>query len=288
MDEVVTEAKAPNVAVRGHAFPVLESGNISYPEGRYAVAFEPGADGCSFTVRHRVEGARLINDVVANGLARFVCTVASPVSSYRVSHLSDESTHVVSWKNDDLGEPPMLTPMIVVEKPFSKVLDVERDGVHELWAGRHVAFERGMRLALSDVVLMRSSVLNMLLFVSDPTLFNGEFQVEAEEREGFRFRVRLAADLHRFLKYDSGDHRRHHIITHVVSACFGVLKSDYADDEDEDGGWQSYRGLQAIAEMLKEHGLPHWAEDDFAPELAATRLHPHRVTESDGDRDEGD
>ena len=282
MDEVVTEARSPNAAVRGHAFPSLESGNTSFPDGRYVVGFEAGADASSFTVRHRIEGAPLINDVIADGLAQFVCTVASPNSSYRVSHVSDASSHVIGWQSVDLGEPPMFTPMVVVAKPFTRTLDSAKDGVHELWHGRTVAFQRGMRLALSDVVLMRSSVLNMLLFERDPALSNGEFRVEAEDREGFRFRAYLAPDLHQFLKYDTEDLRRSHIVTHIVSACFGVLKADYAEDEEEDGGWRSYRGLQALGEMLKEHGLPHWSEDDFSPELAATKLYPHRVDESPG------
>ena len=286
MDEVVTEARSPNIAVRAHAFPALESGNTSFPEGRYVVGFEPGADASSFTVRHRIEGAELISYAIAAGLAQFICTVASPISSYRVSHTSKSSTQVIGWDSDDLGEPPLFTPMVVVAVPFTRTLDRERDGVHELWDGRTVSFQRGMRLALSDVVLMRSSVLSMLIFERDPTLSDGEFRVEAEDREGFRFRAHLAPDLHRFLKFDSEDPRRSHIVTHIVSACFGVLKADYCGDEEEDGGWQSYRGLQAMAEMLKEHGLPHWSEPDFSPELAATRLYPHRVGESPGNSGE--
>ncbi len=280
MDEVVTESRSPNSAVRAHAFPALESGNTSFPEGRYAVGFEPGSDACSFTVTHRIDGANLINYAIAEGLAQFVCTVASPVSSYRVSHVSKSSTQVIRWESGDLGEPPMFTPMVVVAAPFTRTLERERDGVHELWNGRTVSFKRGMRLALSDVVLMRSSVLNMMIFERDTALSDGEFRVDAEEREGFRFRAHLAPDLHRFLKFDSDDARRDHILTHIVSACFGVLKANYPEDEEEEGGWRSYRGLQAIAEMLKEHGLPHWSEDDFSPELAATRLYPHRVGKS--------
>ena len=283
MDEVVTEAKSPNSAVRAHAFPMLESGNMSFPQGRYLVGFEARADGSSFTVRHRIEGAQLINEAIADGLTQFVCTVASPVSSYRVSHVSNSSTQVISWNSSDLGEPPMFTPMVVVATPFARTLDQARDGVHELWDGRTVAFTRGMRLALSDVVLMRSSVLNMLVFERDPTLSSGQFRVEAEEREGFRFRAHLASDLHRFLKYDSEDPGRGHILTHIVSACFGVLKTDYPEDEEEEGGWRSYRGLQAIADMLKHHGLPHWSADDFSPELAATVLYPHGVNDSPDD-----
>ena len=279
MDEVVTEARTANSAVRGHTFPALESGNLSFPDGRYVVRFDARSDGCSFNVRHRIEGAPLIDEAIANGFAQFVCTVASPVSSYRVSHVSESSTQVVTWNNGDLGEPPMFTPMVVVTGQFARTLDQARHGVHPLWHGRQVTFEAGMRLALSDVVLMRSSVLNMLVFHRDPTLGNGEFQVEADTREGFRFRVELAPDLHAFLKYDSGDPRRGHIVTHILSACLGLLKSEYADDDgDEDGGWRSFRGLQAIADRLKALDLPHWSEGkDFAPELAASRLLPHRV-----------
>ena len=282
MDEVVTEARATDSAVRAHVFPALESGNLSFPKGRYVVGFER-ADASSFTVRHRIEGAQLISDAVAEGLAQFVCAVASPISSYRVSHMSETSTQVISWKSDDLGEPPMFTPMIVVAVPFTKTLDRERDGVHDLWHGHTASFQRGMRLALSDVVLMRSSVLNMLVFERDPTLLDGEFRVEAEDREGFRFRVHLAPDLHGFLKYDAGDPSRAHILTHIVSACFGVLKTHYTEDEDDEGGWRSYRGLQAVAEVLEQRGLPHWTEDDFFPELAATRLYPHRATGESAD-----
>ena len=155
MAEIVTEARATNSVVRGQGFPALESGNTSFPAGRYRVFFEASADGCSFRVRHRIEGAPLIDSAVAEGLARFVCTVASPVSSYRVSHVATSDEHMVAWEDGDLGEPPMFTPMVVVATPFDRVLDRERDGVHELWHGRHVSFETGVRLALGDVVPMR-------------------------------------------------------------------------------------------------------------------------------------
>ena len=263
MDEVVTAAKSPNSAVRAHAFPALESGNMSFPEGRYVIGFEPGADSSSFTLRHRIEGAKLISDVIAQGLAQFVCTVASPVSSYRVSHVSKSSTQVIGWESSDLGEPPMFTPMVVVATPFTRTLNRDRDGVHDLWHGRTVSFTPGMRLALSDVVLMRASVLNMLIFERDPTLSTGQFRVEAEEREGFRFRVHLAPDLHRFLKYDSEGPRRGHILTHIVSACFGVLKADF---------FRGRGGGRRLAILSRSPGDDGYAEATrFAP-LVGGRL----------------
>ncbi len=287
MTEVVTQAGDLNSAVRGHAFPALESGNTSFPNGRYVVQFEQRTDGSSFTVRHRIEGAPFIDRVIADGLAKFVCTVASPVSSYRVSHSSKDATQVVAWSSDELGEPPMFTPMVVVAQRFERTLDRERDGVHDLWHGRTVRFQPGIRIALSDVVLMHSSMSSLLLFLSDEQLDEGRFRVEAAAEEGFRFKVHLAPGLHGFLKGGSGDPQYRHIVTHIVGASLSVLQREYADDEQEEG-WQSFQGLKALADLLESHGLPHWSEDDFSPELAATALYPHRLLASPGVGDEED
>lgn len=287
MTEVVTQAGDLNSAVRGHAFPALESGNTSFPNGRYVVQFEQRSDGSSFTVRHRIEGAPLIDDVVENGLAQFVCTVASPVSSYRVSHASKDSTQTVAWVSDELGEPPMFTPMVVVAERFERTLDRDRDGVHDLWHGTTVAFEPGMRIALSDVVLMHASMSSLLLFKSDEQLPEGAFRVEADASEGFRFVVHLAPGLHGFLQRGAEDARYVHIVAHIVGAGLGLLQREYADDEEEEG-WQSFQGLKALADLLESRGLPHWSEDGFSPELAATTLYPHRLGPSPDDAEEED
>ena len=224
---------------------------------------------------HRVEGAPFIESVIADGLAQFVCTVASPVSSYRVSHRSRDASQVVAWRSDELGEPPMFTPMVVVAERFERTLDRNRDGVHDLWHGSTVVFEPGMRIALGDVALMHASMASLLLFELDEQLDEGRFRVEAAADEGFRFRVHLAPGLHRFLRGDARNPQYPHVVTHIVSACFGLLKRDPLDDEE--GGWEAFQGLKALAEQLQSHGLPHWSDDDFSPELAATTLYPHRL-----------
>ena len=123
MDEVTTKAQALSSAVRSHSFPTLESGNLSFPNGRYIVGFDNGSDDSSFTIRHHIEGANLITDVIDDGLIKFVCAVASPISSYRVSHCSSSCVQNILWDSNDLGEPPMFTPMLVVTKPFSREIE---------------------------------------------------------------------------------------------------------------------------------------------------------------------
>ena len=223
----------------------------------------------------------MISDLIADGFVNFVCSVASPISSYRKNHYSKLPSHVVSWDEGDLGEPPLFTPMLVAANSFHRTLDQARDGVHLIWHGRSVDFKTGMRLAIGKVVQLRSSVLHMLLFHQEPSLGAGEFQVKAETQEGFRFRVELGTELHNFLRIATEDPARAHILTHIVSACFALLKSDFADDNDEDGGWRSYRSLRALSEHLDSKNLPHWSDEDFIPELAATRLHPHRLSSVD-------
>lgn len=281
MYEIVTESSLSTGSVRGHEFPVLEAGNFSFPNGRYIVRYEPLNDESSFNVIHRIENAKLINIFISKRLVKFVCTVSSPASSYRESHQSKTEEHVVSWDENDLGEPPLLTPMIVMSEPYSLILDHSLHEVHELWHKQKVDFQTGMKLAVGSVVHLRSSIQSLLTFHESKDLGMGQFHVKPEEQEGFSFRVELSSDLHQFLKYNNGDPSRSHIISHITSVCYSILQSKYSNDDDEEGGWSSYSGLRAVADYLHSKGLPHWSDDGFVPELVATKLHPHKIIERD-------
>lgn len=284
MSEILTEASSPSNAIRSHQFPVLEAGNISYPNGRYAVDFEPGSDRTSFVLRHRIEGAPLISRLLSEGKARYVCAISSPVSSYRRTHVSDTEAHAIRWDANDLGEPPLFTPMIVSVATCHLLLTRERDGVHGIWDQQTVSIETGSRLALGHVVQLRSSILQLLSLQLEKELGDGEFKVDPLTEGGFQFLVNLSPDLHRFLQFPGKDGIRAHVMTHIVSACLALLKSEYSGDNEDEGGWKSYRNLQALADHLKSKGLPHWSDDDFRPEWVATKLYPHMLPkESEGE-----
>ena len=106
-------ASAPSNAVRSHDYPMLESGNLSFPKGRYLLDFCPGEDRSSYVITHRIEGAPLIDRLLESGQAQYACIVSSPISSYRRTHVSSDARHRVGWDGDDLGEPPLFTPMIL-------------------------------------------------------------------------------------------------------------------------------------------------------------------------------
>lgn len=282
------EAVVPGTsnAIRSHDHPMLESGNLSFPEGRYLLDLEPGEDRSSYMVTHRVEGAPLISRLLAAEQARYACIVSSPISSYRETHISTTARHEVRWNTDDLGEAPLFTPAILCVVPQELTLKSDQDGVHRIWDDQPVMLHKGSRLALGSVIQLESSILNLLSFHADVRLAEGQFAVEWES-EPFRFRVNLHPALHRYLRFP-GTPFHHNLMTHIVTACFARLQRDQVQ-EDGDYGWRSHRNLVALADHLEDRGLTHWSDEGFRPEEVATALYPLKLpesTSSEGDAEE--
>ena len=268
--QVEVAAPGPSNAVRSDHHPILESGNLSFPQGRYTLDFQPGDDRSSCTLTHQIEHAPLINRLVEAKLARYACVVSAPVSSYRKTHLSHDARQSVAWRTEDLGEPPLFTPMVLCMGTLELRLDSDADGLHRIWDGQTVTLRKGTRLALGNVVQFKTSIVHLLSMQEDKSLDNGQFAIDAQT-EPFLFIVRLSADLHRFLRYDHTAHRSN-IMTHVVTGCLAHLQRHFSDDDDE-AGWKSHRNLVAFADHLESERLGHWTDDDFQPERVATALY---------------
>ena len=166
-------APVPSNAVRAHDHPILETGSLSFPEGRYVLDFESGDDRSSYTITHRITGAPLITRVLESHQARYVCIVSSPISSYRATHISEDAQHEVRWDADELGEPPMFTPVIVCSEAQTITLDASRDGVHRIWDKQKISLYKGSRLALGSVIQLESSILHLLSLHEDASLKDG-------------------------------------------------------------------------------------------------------------------
>ncbi len=257
----------------------MEEGNLSYPNGRYIVDFEPGEDRRSFVLMHQVEGAPLINRLIEDQHASYVCVVSSPVSGYRETHIAGQSQQEVQWELDDLGEPPLFTPMIVCTRTCQLTLECERDGIHKIWDDLVVDFKAGSRLAVANVIQLRSSILQMLSMRKRDDLKEGTFFVDFET-EPFLFVVNLSSGLHKFLRFAREERSRPHIMIHIVSACLALLQREFPSAEGEEG-WKNDRSLNGLHNELNYHGIPGWGEDGFSPERAATILYPHKVPVDD-------
>ena len=274
--KVSTRSSDAASAGRAVPWPVLEAGNGSFVEGIYTVSLKPRVPGRSFSLIHEVENAGLIANWIRTGRAKFVCTVAAPVSAYRKVHVSDAAQQVIEWHPDDLGSHPLFTPMIVTTSDVRHTVDAARDEVHPLWHGKVLRLQKGSRVAICSTFALKSGLLGLLKFRLDGDFEPGRFKVVPSNEEGFTFTVHLAKDLFDHLSHSRQELAGRNIMTHIVSAALSHLRRDYTSDDGEEG-WKSYQNLVAFADLLDSKQLGHWSDDDFDPAFVATSLYPHQV-----------
>lgn len=271
--------------VRAFPHPVLEEGNLSFPEGQYSPEIDMGADGYSATVRHFLQGAPLIARLLEEGDAFYACTVSIPVTSYRRLLCSESRDQMIQWDQSYVGEPAILHPVIVCRRKLQCDLSSD-DGVNEAWVGHKVILEPGSKIVLGPFFRTSTSLQSLLSVRKDTRLEPGQLSVEACSEDGYYFDVRVAADLHEFLQRWGGEERKLHrdsILTHAISRCFELLVKYFGNEGDGDEEWRSYRNLVALASELESRGLPLWDADGFIPEKVATSLQPHQISYTESD-----
>ena len=261
---------------RVFGWPVLESGNGSFENGVYSVTCDDDVRGRSFLLEHTVLGAPLIEEWMRSNRLIFVCAVASPRSMYRVTHKSYRPRHSVIWQQDDLGDFPTFTPMIVTGQEIRHVVHAKTDGLNAIWDNKELLLPRAARLAIGPTFRFQSGISGMLDFKPDLDLANGRFRVEPSSDDGFKFIVYLAGDLYTYLRYRRTEPAGMNVMVHIVSAALVRLREQYISDDGEEG-WRSFPNLVALADTLQQKKLSHWADEDFRPEVVATALHPHQL-----------
>ncbi len=264
--------------LRSLPYPVLEDGNLSYPQGEYTVDVTPQTDGASVIIHHQLQGASFLTQLLRQGQAKYGCLVAIPLTGYRKLHLSDDARQHVQWDLAVVGEPPLLRPLIVATTEIMHSFEPE-DGVEEVWQGRAVKFPKGARLALRGYLRASSSLAELLEIHQDQEMSAGSFEVEPCTEDGFYFKVSVAPDVFLFLQHAGGyEQHRGSILTHIVSRCFEILQQSYStqgEDGEEGAVWEQFSNLKALAQELNKYELPLWEEEGFAADKVATRLYPH-------------
>lgn len=274
--EISVQPSDPSASSRAFPWPVLEAGNDSFPNGSYTVTCADKDRGKSFELRHKVHGAALIEQWLQQGKLSFVCAVASPRSMYRTLHKSDTSNQLIAWQQQDLGEYPMFTPMIVVRESIQHTAVAASDGLNQIWDSRELLLPKGARIVVGPTFKFKSGISGILDFNLDDRLAHGRFRVQHSLEDGFKFKVHLAPDLYQHLKHRRNELAGKNIMVHVVSAGLSILQREWSTDDDEEG-WKSFRNLVGLADLLKQQGLGHWSDEDFQPELTATELYPHSL-----------
>lgn len=276
---ITIQASDPASASRALPWPVLERGNISYPEGAYSIIVDYRGvkdRGQTVSIAHEITGAPLITRWIAQGKLRFTCAVAAPISAYRKLITNSEPSYTLRWDPHDIGSHPVFTPMIVTHTKVIHAVEAQKDGIDPLWDGHVLHLPKAAKVAIGPTFALKSGLLGLLNFRPDDDLKSGQFRLESSREDGFKFEVRLSVDLYRYLKGGRSEDTGANVMTHIVSAALGVLASDYTTD-DGDEGWASHPNLVALAALLEEKGVQHWSEETFDAALAATTLHPHRV-----------
>lgn len=269
-------ASDPGSASRAFHWPVLESGNGCFENGVYSVTCEDKQRGRSFLLEHEVHDAPLIEMWIQANMLLFICTVASPRSMYRALHKSQSPRQSIQWSQEDLGDFPTFTPMIVARQEIRHVTDAQADGLTPSWHAKELRLPKGARVAMGPVFRFQSGINGLLDFTLDPLLKHGRFRIEPSSEDGFKFTVYLASDLHGYLRHQRNQAAGMNVMVHVVSSALACLRQDYHADDGEEG-WRSFPNLVGLAELLQQKNLPHWTDEDFRPEVVATGLYPHKV-----------
>ena len=267
--------------VRSFQFPVLEEGNLSFPQGEYAPTIDH--HGCTARIEHRVVKASLIEHFVNKGKATCCCIVSIPKTAYRELHQYEGFHQKIEWDSDWAGELPILRPLIVCQETFPHYLK-EEDGVNDLWIGKRIEFQKGAKIAIGPDFRPMSAMQSLLSIAKDLTLNEGQIHIDPCVEDGFYFKVGVSENLYKFLQSPNGSghlEHRNSIMTHAVSSCFVILAKDYSGNGGED--WQNHSNLRALAREIKSRGLPAWYEDDFKPEKVATAWHPHQPSDMEED-----
>lgn len=278
MTEIITKAAESANTIGSYRHPVLEEGNLSFPNGRYVIAFPDDAVSHEeLRLEHRVERAGLIKRLIRQEKAEYACIVSSPKSFYRRTLRQSSPSQRVTWSDRDLGEPPLFTPVILCTEAIDVDLDTDRDEVHSAWHGVHVKIPRGARLAVGHVFDLRSSVTQLITIQPDETLSGSTFLVDTGS-DPFRFVVKCGPELIHYFRKAPQSVTRSNVMTHVVTACLAVLQRQFDDPEEWD------RNLHRLADHLTQKYPHRWDDEDFHPEEAATVLHPHVLPDPDEDR----
>ena len=278
-----------NTSSRMLTHPAIEDGNRSFPQGSYQVRHKPSVESSTEVILyHKLEGAPFIQSLIDRGDAKFACLVSVPKTGYRELRTSDNSEQKISWDLNVAGErAPFLGPCILyVGEDLKNGTWTEEDGVAEDWLNLEIDIPKGSRLAKYSYLRPSSEIQDLLTAEIDEDANPGTFTVlEVDSNDGFYFQLRAAKDIFAFIKNPQGNRvLERSIITHAVSECFHILKTDYGTSGEGINKWEEYPNLVALSERLENEGLDrdwenrgiahHWSNNDFDPIKVATELYP--------------
>ncbi len=261
-------------------FPVLEEGNLSYRGASYEGRPETLKSSGLLSINHCLKEAPFLERLIDEGKARFGCLVVIPKTGYRKLEVANTGSaeQEVDINKDYLAEPPMIRPLLLSFEEINHEFIAE-DGVANIWHGQRATIPKGARLARGPYLRPHSSIANIISFSKDEESEPNALKVISSPDNGFRFIVKVGADLYNFINRNRDHILFNNLHAFVFSRCLEILQKDYSGGEDSgEASWEQYPNLRLIAEQLREKKLPLWWEDvQLESDSIATQLYPIQI-----------
>lgn len=279
--------------IKAFPFPVLSPDSADYNDGvGYSARISKMGDAPVVQVHHHLVGDSLVANLLREKAAVFACIVSVPSTMYRCIAVANghepECSQNIDYSESghgddtDIVESPMFRPVVLATSSISKSAK-QSAGLGALWSGSAIVIPDGAIIAFDNWRRLKGSGSGLLIVEKDDDLANGQMRVSPDAGGGFRFHVKVGGNLYDQLRFPPSGYEKHRtsVLTHALSTAFQILKSDFATE------WKEHVNLRIVAETLKRENIPHWGDDDFLPEEAATILYPHLFNEATEENDGG-
>ena len=218
-------------------------------------------------VTHRLRNADGLQQLVADGLAKWAVELRSPKTLHGGVATSDDERQRVEWGRDQTHGDLFLIPGLVAVEGCAL-----RPGPGELtriWEDATCEVPPGWWLARGTPRRTRSLGQSLLKFNQDADLDDGRMRIQPDQSDdGLRFHVYLAEDIW----------ARRTVRDVQLAALVGALGRMPGRFDDEDSEPPVVRELR---ERLEIENVATWTEpDDYDPALAATVIERFTVPES--------
>ena len=276
-------------------FPILRKDSSDFrPEIAYEVKAKQG-DGKLY-IRHSLKGRSFISNLLEQGKAKFSVRLLYQDSSERQHHLYDESIPPMQEETItimqtipmDFSYAPEVMPSIIVLEDVKITVNAS-SGLTDFWTpGESLFIPRHARIAIgSKLTFSKGDLFYLMEFEHIKEFGDGEMEVKVREHAGEgEPPVRLRCGKH---VYDQLRKVRQEkpcgidetigsaIATQALCATYAYMQN-LAQKENQIGGV-----LLNHLQMLEHKTGKSWEDEDFEPSLAATKMNPYTLIETETD-----
>ncbi len=280
-------------------FPVLKNDTDDFKKGiSYEVEAEQTAK--KLTVRHTVQGQSFIRQLMENSVANFSVLLFYRDGAERQYHacntkevsITDDKITATQTMPIDFSYAPEITPSIFILED-QKITINDSSGLTDFWEnGSQFFLSKYSRIALGQKLKFTSGDISKLMKVEiDEKLNDGEMRIVVYENAGEgETPVTLLCgkgvydELRKVTRAEPSnaiESMRSAIITQALCAVYAYMQN-LGEDYEPSGVLAAHLGI------LEGKTGENWANDNFNPSLAATKMQPYVISafrnETDDDR----